>query len=200
MLVHNVEQGSPEWQQVRLGIPTASEFCKIITPTGKPSTQEDAYINRLVAELLVGHPVETFEKTEWMTRGNELEQEAADFYSFQYEVTLETVGFCTNDAGTYGASPDRLCGDGLVELKCPAPHTHVQYMLDQKIDPKYIPQVQGQMLVTGAKWCDWVSYYPELPPVVIRVERDEDYLAKLEAALSLFHEKKEQRFNQLKGD
>src|SRR5579871_3733967 len=103
MIVIDCEQGSDEWHKARLGLPTASEFDKIITPTGKPSTQYDAYANRLLAEIMVGHSVETFEKTPWMERGNALEADAASFYELQREVTLTPVGFVTDDARTMGA-------------------------------------------------------------------------------------------------
>ena len=187
MIVHDCEQGSPEWLAARLGIPTASEFDKIISPTGKPSTQCDAYANRLLAEIMVGKPVESFEPTGWMDRGNVLEPEAVSFYELQTDREAVAVGFITDDLRTMGASPDRLIGDdGLLEIKCPAPHTHVQYLLDGAIDRKYYPQVQGQLLVTGRAWADLVSYHPELPPVVIRIERDPPFLATLADLLAKF--------------
>ena len=187
MIVHDCEQGTPEWLAARLGIPTASEFDKIITPTGKPSTQCDAYAHRLLAEIMVGKPVESFEPTAWMDRGNVLEPEAVSFYELQTDFEAVPVGFVTDDLRTMGASPDRLIGDaGLLEIKCPAPHTHVQYLLDGCIDRKYYPQVQGQLLVTGRAWADLVSYHPELPPVVIRIERDLPFLATLTDLLTQF--------------
>lgn len=190
MKIIDCQQGTPEWFSARLGLPTASEFDKILTPTGKPSTQWEAYANRLLAEMLVGKPVDSFEGNGWTERGNELEPEAAKFYEFTNEIETLTVGFVTNDEGTYGCSPDRLVGnDGLLELKCPAPHTHIQYLLDKKIDQKYYPQVQGQLLVTGRAWVDLVSYHPEMPPVVIRVPRDETFIMALDDALKDFTHK-----------
>ena len=185
MKVYNYEQGSDDWFKVRLGIPTASEFDKILTGTGKSSTQVNAYINKLLAEVITGKPVNTFQKTEAMERGNELEQEAADYYSMLRDVDLQTIGFCTDDAGLYGCSPDRLVGDeGLLEIKCPLAHTHVEYLLSGKMDTGYIPQVQGQLLVTGRKWCDFMSYHPDMPPLIVRVERDEQYISDLQQELN----------------
>lgn len=187
MLVHDVEQGSPEWFAARLGIPTASEFSKIITATGKPSTQATDYALTLVAEQMLGHEVEKWQGNMWTDRGKELEQEAADYYELTTGVTLQKVGFVTNDEKTMGCSPDRLVGDdGLLEIKCPAAHTHLKYMLDKKLDASYMPQLQGQLLVTGRKWVDIISYYPEMKPVIIRVHRDEAYLAKLGEYLHSF--------------
>jgi len=186
MIVHDLIQGSAEWLNARLGLPTASCFSQIITPTGKESTQADAYMNKLLAEILTGKPAE-FEQTEWMARGNELEDAAAQFYAFQNDVTLEKIGFVTDINRTMGCSPDRLIGDdGLLEIKCPAPWTHVDYLLNQKIDQKYKPQIQGQLLITGRKWCDIISYHPEMQPVIIRVERNDYYLRDMAQMLDNF--------------
>lgn len=198
MQLHNVEQGSSEWLLVRLGIPTASEFDKIITPTGKASTQCEGYSERLLAEYLLGYPVETFGGNSWTDRGKELEPHAVRFYEGHIEIETVPVGFCTDDAKTMGASPDRLVGDeGLLEIKCPAPQTHVHYLLTGEIDKGYYPQVQGQLLVTGRKWVDWLSYHPEMPPVIIRVERDEEYLNIMAKLLAEFTEKLEKKREKL---
>lgn len=200
MIIHDLDQGSPEWFAVRLGIPTASCFDKLITPTGKESTQREAYENQLVAEILTGKPVNDFEGNEWTQRGNELESDAAAFYALQRDIEPVKVGFITNDAGVFGCSPDRLIGDdGLLEIKCPAPHTHVKYMLDRSIDRKYYPQLQGQLLVTGRKWVDIISYHPEMQPVIIRVERDETFLSDLFRLLVGVNVQVKAKINQLQG-
>lgn len=190
MKIHDVEQGSPEWLACRLGIPTASEFDRIITPTGKPSTQDEAYANRLIAEIMTGKPVDEYEGNSWMVRGRELEAEAVRFYELQRDVETVKVGFVTDDARTMGCSPDRLVGDdGLLEIKCPAPHTHVQYLIEERVDRKYYTQVQGQMLVTDRQWADLMSYHPEMPPVITRIRRDVTYLAFLSELLVAFSAK-----------
>jgi hypothetical protein len=187
MIVHDVLQGSPEWLACRLGIPTASEFDKIITAGGQTSRQAGSYADRLLAEIMVGKPVETFKGTAWTGRGNDLEPDAAAFYELQRDVETVRVGFCTDDTRTMGASPDRLIGeDGLLEIKCPAPHTHVKTLLDQNLDRDHYPQIQGQLLVTGKKWVDIISYHPEMPSLILRVERDEAYLSTMRKLLNDF--------------
>jgi hypothetical protein len=191
MLIHSVVQGSSEWLAVRSGIPTASCFDKIITPKGKPSAQAEKYLHKLLAERLMGHPVIEFTGP-WLERGKELEADAAAYYESMREVTCERVGFITNDAGTIGCSPDRLVGDdGLLELKVPAEHTHVAYMLTRAVDAEYYPQVQGQIWVAQRKWLDIMSYHPEMPAVVIRVERDDKYIAIMADAVETFSAKLE---------
>lgn len=199
MQIHNVEQGSDEWKQLRSGRPTASCFDKIVTASGADSTQAEAYENQLVAELLVGHPVEVFQGNAHTERGNELEQDAADFYSMSRNIDLENVGFVVNDMGA-GCSPDRLIGDdGLLEIKCPAAHTHVKYLLGQGVDKAYMPQLQGQMWVTGRKWVDIISYHPEMKPVIIRVQRDEAYINALQRGVSRVIANVARKHQQLKG-
>jgi len=105
----------------------------------------------------------------------------------QNNVDVTKVGFGLSDCGYYGASPDGLVGeDGMAEFKCPAPHTHIEYLLSGKMDMDYYPQVQGQLLVFNRKWSDWNSYNPGLPFVTIRVERDNAYIAKMAIALDKF--------------
>jgi hypothetical protein len=188
MITHDVEQGSPEWQQLRLGIPTASEFGRILTPTGKVSTQADGYMHKLLAEWLTGKPLETFDPTPWMERGQALEAQAVAYYELQTNVTTTVVGFCTNDdCATVGCSPDRLVGEsGGLEVKCPSPGVQVEYLLANKLPTKYIPQLQGNMLVTDRSWWDFLAWHEDLPPVLIRVPRDQEYINKLTHELTQF--------------
>jgi hypothetical protein len=50
--------------------------------------------------------------------------------------------------------------------------------------------MQWQMACTGAKWCDFVSYCPALGDnlalFVVRVDRDDEYIAETEKAVELF--------------
>lgn len=189
MIIHDVEQGSEEWDRLRLGIPTSSEFHKIVTPKdGKLSKQAEGYMHVLLAEWLYGAPLESVE-TQWMQRGKDLEDEAVRSYEFETEVECQKVGFITSDGGMVGCSPDRLADqDGLLEIKCPAPHTHVGYMVKRSADREYWPQVQGQLWIAERDWVDIQSYCPGFPTVIIRVTRDEPYIDKLREALTGFLE------------
>ncbi len=122
-----------------------------------------------------------------MTRGLELEDEAVKAYELQAECETQHVGFITTDDGLLGASPDRMVGKrkGL-ELKCPSPQIHMQYLLMKGVDDEYKTQLMGQMLVGELDSVDIFSYHPELPCVIIPVQRDEDYIAKLKAPLYSF--------------
>lgn len=186
MIAHDCIQGTPEWLALRAGIPTASNFDRILTPKGKPSTQVTKYMHALLAERLMGHPVLEFVSM-WMDRGQQLEAEAVAFYEGQRDLDTTKIGFLTNDARTVGASPDRFVGaDGLLEIKVPKESTHVAYLLTKSVDAEYYPQVQGQLWISGRSWLDILSYHPEMPPALIRVERDDKYIELLECAVGDF--------------
>jgi hypothetical protein len=196
MIIHRMPQGSLAWLEVRLGLPTASEFDKIVDNDGNLrrnrsdksqwSQQTRKYAFTLVAEAVLNRSLETLTGIEWIERGKELEPQAAKAYEFSQEVETQPVGFVTTDDGEIGASPDRLVGDnGLLEIKCPAPQTHIRYMVDG-FDEGYKAQVQGQLYVSERDWADWMSYSPEMPKCVIRAVRDERYIQALADSLDAF--------------
>lgn len=198
MKVHQCVQGSQEWLQLRAGIPTASAFDKILSPKGKLSSQAEKYMFTLLAELIMGHPVLEYVST-WMDRGHQSESEAVAFYEGQVGADTEKIGFITTDDGQIGASPDRLVGaDGLLEIKVPKESTHVGYLLKRAVDQEYFPQVQGQLWIAERRWLDILSYHPEMPPALIRVERDEAYIATLSFAVGEFAKALEQLAQQLR--
>lgn len=180
MIILDHEQGSPEWLAARLGKPSASMFSKLITATGKPSSSADGYINQLIAELLTGKS-EPFHVTEWMERGTELESEAREAYEFISGNDVIETGFILHESFRMGCSPDGLITDqGGLEIKVPAPKTMVSYLRDNQAGvKKYWQQIQGCMWISQREWWDFFAYHPEMPHVLVRVERDDEYIAKL---------------------
>jgi len=191
-------QMSPEWFSARAGVPSASSFDSIITTKGESSKQKTKYMYRLAGERITGCKEESYQNSA-MQRGIELESEARAFYELT-SADVKQVGFCLNEEPAYGCSPDGLVGDdGLVEFKCPLMATHVGYLVKGNLYTDYLQQVQGQLLVTGRKWCDIVSYFPGIKPVIIRVERDEPFLIKLKVELILFCESLEEIVTKIGG-
>lgn len=182
------EQGSEEWRRIRSGIPTASNFDKIITPkTLKPSESRVKYAHRLIAERVLGRPEED-ESHGFANRGKEMEENARGYYEFIRGVKVDRVGFIMTDDRKIGASPDGLVlADGLLELKCPSAPVHIGYLLDDE-GIGYRCQVQGEILVAERDWVDTVSYHPDLPDIVRRVGRDEPFQTALRGALNSFNE------------
>jgi YqaJ-like viral recombinase domain len=180
VIIHDVKQGTTEWLELRAGIPTASAFDQIITKTGKESASAERYMYTLLAERMMGHPI-VDHVSMWMARGSEMERQAIDFYTFTRELETEPVGFITDDDHLYGASPDRLVAeDGLLEVKAPKEWLHVGFMLNSgKAFAEYFVQAQGQLWITGRRWVDLLSYSPELPMSLTRINRDEAFIALL---------------------
>lgn len=182
MRIIDCEQGGDAWHQARLGIPTASMFKDLFTSQGKKSASLGKAVDQLVAERLMGRPAENF-STQWMDRGAEMEGQARAFYEFCLSVDVEQVGLCLLDDGSAGASPDGLMSDRGLEVKAPAPHTHVSYLRAGKCPAVYYPQVQGCMWICERDRWDFMSYHPDMPPLLVRVDRDEKYIAGLAAAV-----------------
>jgi exodeoxyribonuclease (lambda-induced) len=115
-----------------------------------------------------------------------MEDEARKYYALVSDAVVQRVGFVTLDNGKAGASPDGFVGeDGGVELKCPAAHTHVGYLLDpSSLVWEYRGQVQGNLYITGRKWWDLVAY--NLPSIVERVRPDDEYQDRLHKVLTAF--------------
>ena len=119
-----------------------------------------------------------------MQHGIDTEPKARAYYEFMHEVDVLEIGLCLHDTIDAGASPDGLIGnDGLIEIKCPQAHTMVKYWRDNaknsRIPIEYLPQVQGQLWITERDWCDVLCYHESIKPMLIRVFRDEDFIASL---------------------
>lgn len=198
MKILEIIQQTSEWYKAKAGVPSTSNFDKIITTAGKPSKQADKYMLRLAGESILGTAEETYQNAA-MLKGCEMEPEARKYYELVTGEKVEQIGFCTTDDGKIGCSPDGLVGkDGLLEIKCPLMTTQVERLINNKFPTTYFQQVQGQMYVTGRKWCDFLSYYEGLKPLLIRVERDEKFLSDLTVELKLFCENLQETINKIK--
>ncbi len=184
MIIHDVQQGTREWLRVRLGVVTASRASDLITPkTLKRSASIKPYIHELVAETLLGEPLNDVGGG-WMDRGNRVEVEARNAYAIHVMTDVRQVGFVTTDDGRLGYSPDGLVGeDGAVEIKCPKIENHIANLLEREAFLfKHRLQCQFGLMVTGRKWCDLISYCPGQKMVVERVEPDLAIIGKLRDA------------------
>jgi hypothetical protein len=133
-----------------------------------------------------------------MARGHLLEPFARDLYAEHFDPVAE-CGFVSlaTPAGTLGYSPDGLIGDdGLIEIKCPQPKTHLRSLLTGEVPAEYYPQVQTGLAVAGRRWCDYISYSPGLPLFVTRCGPAPAVIAAIFAA----HEAAEQQLAALMQD
>ena len=199
MIRYDFLQGSQEWINVRLGIPTASRFSDILTPAKwELSKSAIGYRHELCAEWILGNPVKPF-KHAWTDRGSNLEQEGLDAYAFEKNTPVEQVGFITLDDGRAGASPDALVVGvaGGVENKTLSAVNHVAALLGEA--DKYTMQIAGQMWIGELEWVDRVYFNPAMPLVIQRVERDDALIDKLAGAVLEFCDRLDEMKSRLIG-
>lgn len=194
MEIVHCTQYSPEWFEARRGVPTASAFSRIMTPTGKYSRQSVEYINELIGDLADQRPTAFKEGgrmgTPDMQYGREAEPHARRWLAVERGYEVREVGFVKSPCGRFGCSPDALVWNelecvGAAEIKCPLPKTHVGYIVRGVLPPEYKPQVHGQLIVTGLPWVDFISYCVSLPPLLVRVTPD-GYTERLRVCLERF--------------
>lgn len=190
-IIRDIDQGSEAWRQARLGIPTASMFATVMAKgkDGGASLTRAKYLRELAGEILTGDPADSYSNGH-MERGKEQEGEARDLYAFLRDAEPELVGFIRN--GAKGASPDSLIGaNGGLEIKCAIPSVQIERLQRGDIPPEHKAQVQGNIWVAEREWWDFVSYCPKLPPLIVRVPRDDVYVAGLSKAVTAFNEELE---------
>tara|TARA_R110000868_G_scaffold99634_1_gene274150 strand:- start:131 stop:742 length:612 start_codon:yes stop_codon:yes gene_type:complete len=202
MNIVNVEQGTPEWLASRAGKVTASMIENVLA--GPTTAARLNYQAQIVAEILTGKPQGSIYVNEAMRFGTEQEPFARAEYEIKHEVSVDQVGLVIHPTIERGAaSPDGIVSEGLVEIKCPQIATHLGYILDKKVPTKYVPQILWQMACTGQKWCDFVSFRPELPEklrmFVCRLERDDKRIAEIEEKVIKFLNEVDKQLEKLNG-
>jgi putative phage-type endonuclease len=180
-IIRELEQGTPEWFAIRLGVITGSKF-KDVMAKGAGKTRK-SYMYQLAAEIITGQAEEGFTNSamEW---GTENEPAARAMYELHNKVDVDEVCFIKRD-DFVGVSPDGLVGEsGLTEFKCPKTTTQIETFLSGKMPTTHKAQVQGQIWVAEREWCDFVSYDPRVDGdasyCCYRQERDDEYIKVLE--------------------
>lgn len=186
-----VLQGTDEWKRLRMGRPTASSFDRIITAKKWEPTRGEtrlAYQVFLLTELMLDTPLSGV-TTAAMEHGKEYEDSARAAYEMMTGQDVTECGFVTDDAMTYGASPDSFVGEeGSLELKAPLkPEIHVGYLMNpESLLLEHWVQTQGQLFVTQRRWTDLISYFRGLPLVKVRVFPHPEFQEKLAVAVRSF--------------
>jgi len=200
-----IEQGSPEWQALRIGKLTASRVADMLATvkTGESASRKNLKAD-LIVERLTNQKTESFTSGA-MNRGIETEPQARAAYEVKTGNFVDQIAFVDHPSiKMFGCSPDGLVdNEGAIEIKCPNSATHLEYLETQTIPKKYITQMQTQLCVTGRKWCDFVSFDPRLPEplnlLIIRVERDDEYISMIESeAIKFLQEVQDKVDNLLK--
>ncbi|EIK1667531.1 YqaJ viral recombinase family protein [Salmonella enterica] len=162
-----MEQRTDAWYQARLGKVTASRLADVMakTKSGYAASRQN-YMAELICQRLTGKPEEEFTNAAMM-RGTELEPVAREMYALnEFDAVISEVGLIDHPTiAGFAASPDGLVNDdGLIEIKCPNTWTHLQTLKTGVPKRQYLLQMHAQMMCTGRKWCDFVSFDDRLPP------------------------------------
>ena len=203
--LESIQQGTPEWHQMRLGKVTASRVADILarTKTG-PSASRQNYLIELAIQRTTGIIQESYTNSsmEW---GVQNEGSARVSYEINTNNFVDKVAFIDHPSiKWFGCSPDGLVSDrGLLEIKCPNSATHWEYFKAKEPPKKYFIQMQAQIAVTGRDWCDFVSFDPRMPDrsqlLIVRVDRDDAFIAEMEAEIKKFLEEVQTEVNLMKG-
>jgi len=193
MIILDCEQYSPEWWNERIKKPTASNFNKIVTTTGKPSESADKYMYQLAIENITGKYAGKEFQSPAMKRGLEFESEARKLFAFAREVEVKQVGMIyADEQKKYSASPDGLMENSGLEIYCPESasagycFTHPDKAI--KHAKKY-QQIQGTMFISGFQKYYFMCFYPDMTPLILEVSRDEPFISALAEELDKFIDK-----------
>ena len=201
-IIEDIEQGSEEWLKMRLGVVTGSKF-KDVMAGGQGKTRK-AYMYQLAAEILTGEQQETF-SNQYMEWGTQTEPQARAMYELRNECDVKEVAFIKqNPEARIGVSPDGLVGDyGLVEFKCPKTTTQIETFISGKMPSSHKAQVQGQIMISGREWCDFVSFDPRINGdaswFCVRVERDQKYCNEMYSSILSFIDELDELVKLLRG-
>ena len=207
MKIIECNQRSMAWFQAHCGIVTASSMGAVLAYTlkGESKSERKTYFRQKLAERLTGIAIENNYVSWQMEEGIEKEPLGIAAYEREEGVMVEAIGFARHDSiPRFGCSPDGLVGDdGLIELKCPMPGTHLQSVMDGCIPEMYIGQIRAQLCVTGRAWCDFASFSPEVPKparlMVIRYERTAADMLAVEQAVTGFNSEIDAAVEKLRG-
>lgn len=182
-------QGSGEWLAARCGIPTASRFCDIVTPLGKPvvGKARRSYMLELCGERLTGSAHPHFVSGP-MDRGTELEPRARAWYEVTTGKSVLQVGFILATGDRWGFSPDGITDLGFIEIKCPLRVNHLDIAESRVVPPDWMTQIQAGLWITKRSAADFVLWTdePGMPCMTWPVAADDKMQAGFETALPAF--------------
>lgn len=199
-ITHDIEQGSPKWLDMRLGLITCSEISAIRAD----GAGAQSYINALAYERITGESSSVFEGNEWTQRGQELEPVARKMYEKKTGATVSMVSFIENKG--FGYSPDGLIyesqpmwPEGAIEIKVKQPAEQIHILRTGEIPKKHMDQLIGGLSCAELNWIDFISYCPNLPLFICRVYAIEhqEQMEKIETLVEKYNLQIEEVVNQI---
>ena len=189
IIISDIQQGSIEWFSACCGSVGASNIDKIVTTKGERSKQREDYMMTLCAERITGQK-EVGYSNQAMLNGIEREAEARTLFEMAQGVEVVQVGLIYKDEQKQAhCSPDGLIGDNEgFEVKNPLSKTHIKYLLGNTLPTDYYCQVQFSLYVSEREYWWFMSHYPGLKPLILKIGRYDNWIAKMEAELTVFHQ------------
>lgn len=202
----DVPQGSPEWFAARVGRLTGSRADDMLATikSGEAAARRD-YRLQLACERITGQTQDDVFVNAAMQRGTDCQPLALAAYESLTGTVAAHSGFLAHDQHLAGCSLDGHVGnfEGIIELKCPKSATHLRYLRDGVVPKDYLPQITHNLWITGAQWCDFLSFDDRFPAPLsvfsVRVLAAALDFAAYEASALKFLAEVENEVNAMKG-
>jgi len=193
IILDDVVQGTPGWDELRIGNPGASSMNRIITATGKPSSQADAYLNELFNEIILGEKTPKYHNKR-MDDGLIWEGESIAHFEQTYQIDVQRPGICFKDENRlFHMSPDGLMPEIRrgIETKDGLPHVQAERLENHTQGGKafimqHLVQVQMSLYVSGYECWYLRSYCRNMPDLTLEIYPDLEFHKKLEGELYKF--------------
>lgn len=182
----NIKQGSFEWHDLRRGVISAS-FAKNVLAGEKTETYKGYVIDLIVG--IVNAQIEPEIKAKQLEWGKQNETKARALYKFETNSVIDDIPFVfKDDTFRVGFSPDacNLTQGKYAEIKCPyTTRVFLETILNGKLKPEWIKQLQFQMWVSGQDEIDYYTYDPRViagcqQTYLTTVEKDDKIQAQLD--------------------
>ncbi len=204
--VLDAPQRSEPWFTARLGRLTGSRAADMLATikSGEAAARRNLRV-QLVLERLTRRSQENGYQSPAMLQGIAREPDAYALYENLTGRILTRTGFICHDTLAAGCSLDGHVGDfeGIIEIKAPTASTHLEYLKTGVIPGEYAKQIAHGLWITGAQWCDWLSYNPDFPEALqsklVRVERDYALIRAYEKAVLEFLDEVDREEDQVRS-
>lgn len=213
-------QRTKDWRVARLGSFSGSEIYKLLKSSRTKGevfgdVAKDYIFNKMaerdISSKTIGND-EIWEQyldltsatSKAMRFGTDNEQDARIAYTeFSGNKVVETSSIPHAEIPNFAASPDGVIADengdivGCLEIKVPLPQTFMRYACEikdnetmKKVKEEYYYQMQAEMMVTGAQWCDFCIYQPFLihKIKVVRIYRCDESCELIKERLAMAEE------------
>lgn len=184
----NIQQGSQQWLQMKLGVISASNVHAVLAKKGT-QTREN-YLLDLVSQIATRQSESIDgQALRW---GKENEDGARSAYEIVTQRTVDQVSFVYGKDKRIGASPDGIIRDQSIGCEFKSPwnsRNHAAFLVSDKVKKEYIYQVQFCMYVTGFDYWDFCSYDKRFIKNMLKIntfKKDVSMMDMFDNEISLF--------------